>query len=167
MRFQSGIDYQNGGVSAAAVYCSDGRFSAQCEDFLFHGLGIEHCDLIVIPGGPARLAGYAEPSFDEHAILDELTFLVQAHGLTRVILIQHEDCGHYQHKLGVSRDDLRPLQDTDAMAAAQAVRDATGLKRIECYCAVVVDGKVHFEPIDMDHGAGDSGGVDAVDEPGA
>ena len=150
MPFESGIPYQNGGVSTAAVYCSDGRFSAQCEDFLFHGLEIEHCDLIVVPGGPARLAGYDEPGFDDHAILDELAFLIESHQLQRVILIQHDDCGHYQLRLGVSGEDLRPLQNLDAVRAAQAIHDATGLERIECYCAVVSEGAVQFEPIGLE-----------------
>lgn len=147
MDYHSPVTYQNSGVRAAAVYCSDGRFEAQCEDFLRNGLGIDRCDLVVLPGGPARLAGYDDPAFSENAVLDELAFLVQAHELERVILIQHDDCGFYQHKLGISADELRPLQDTDVARAAEAVRQATGLATIECYCAVVTEVGIRFEPV--------------------
>ncbi len=145
--FQSSIRYQDHGVRVAAVYCSDGRFEAQCADFLRHGLGIDRCDLIVVPGGPARLAGYDDPAFADNAVLDELTFLVQAHQLERVILIQHDDCGFYQHKLGIKTHELRPLQDADVIRAAEAVKKATGLDNIDCYCAVVTSQGISFEPV--------------------
>ena len=61
MDYRSSVMYQDGGVRAAAVYCSDGRFGAQCEDFLRNGLEIDRFDLVVLPGGPARLAGYEDP----------------------------------------------------------------------------------------------------------
>lgn len=147
MDFTSSVTYQNSGVRAAAVYCSDGRFEAQCADFLRNGLGIDRCDLVVLPGGPARLAGYEDPAFEDNAILDELAFLVEAHALERVILIQHDDCGFYQHMLGISADELRPLQNADVTRAAEAVRHATGLEAIECYCAVVTEDGIRFEPI--------------------
>ena len=147
MNYQSPVEYKNSGVRAAAVYCSDGRFAAQCEDFLRNGLGIDRCDLIVLPGGPARLAGYDDPAFEKNAVLDELAFLVEAHALERIILIQHDDCGFYQHQLGISADELRPLQNTDVARAAEAVSETTGLTNVECYCAVVTDTGISFEPM--------------------
>jgi carbonic anhydrase-like protein len=148
--YHSTVAYKNDGVRTAAMYCSDGRFGAQCEDFLRNGLGVDHFDLVVLPGGPARLAGYEDPAFADNAVLDELAFLVEAHSLERVILIQHDDCGFYQHKLGISADKLRPLQDTDVARAVDAVRQATGLARIECYQAVHDDDGVRFEPVSPD-----------------
>lgn len=147
MDYESPVKYQRSGVRAAAVFCSDGRFATQCEDFLRNGLGIDRSDLVVLPGGPARLAGYEDPAFEENAVLDELAFLIEAHELERVILIQHEDCGFYQHKLGISAEELRPLQNNDVLLAADAVQKATGLANIECYCAVVRGEGVCFEPV--------------------
>jgi len=148
MTYRSNIPYKTSGIQALAVYCSDGRFEAQCEDFVRKGLGIERFDLIVLPGGPARLVGPEDSAPGQQTAIEELSFLVKAHNLQRVVLIQHDDCGYYQHVLGISGDDLRPLQQADAAKAIEAVHQATGLEQVECYLAVADDDDgVSFEPI--------------------
>ncbi len=150
MDYTSPVEYNQERIHAAAVYCSDGRVGEHFDDFLHNGLGLPRYDRVALPGGPARLAGYADASIEERAVIEELKFLADAHGLTRIVLIQHEGCAFYQHRLGVDGEDLRLLQDADLVKAADAIRDATGLGQIEGYYAMRSAGGMRFLPVPLD-----------------
>ena len=79
-------------MHAAAVYCSDGRIGEHFDDFLQNGLGLPRYDRVALPGGPACLAGYDEAKVEQVGIVDELKFLIDAHKLLRIVLIQHDHC---------------------------------------------------------------------------
>ncbi len=55
--FESGVAYEER-FDALVVYCSDGRFVTQCDDFLENSLGLTNCDRVVIPGGAGTLIGH-------------------------------------------------------------------------------------------------------------
>ena len=147
MDYTSPVEYNEERIHAAAVYCSDGRVGEHFDDFLKNGLGLPRYDRVALPGGPARLAGYPDDASHQQAVMDELCFLAEAHGLTRVVLIQHENCAFYHHRLGVQGKDLRPLQDTDLSKAAHAIRDATGIKHIQGYYALRSTDGMLFKPV--------------------
>ncbi len=99
--YVSGLPYHTKRMHAAAVYCSDGRVCEQYDDFLQNGLHLPRYDRVALPGGPACLAGHSQARIEEAGLLDELKFLVDAHGLEKVVLIQHEDCAFYRVSLEV------------------------------------------------------------------
>lgn len=79
------------------VHCSDHRFQAGLYEFLNLKLNLnENYDLLVLPGGPQclTLVEYL-PKFS-WAGWKWFRFLVDAHHLKRLILIQHQDCGWYK-----------------------------------------------------------------------
>ncbi len=79
------------------VHCSDHRFQAAFHEFLNQKLNLgENYDLLVLPGGPQclTLVEYL-PKFS-WAGWKWLRFLVDSHGLKRLILIQHQDCAWYK-----------------------------------------------------------------------
>lgn len=79
------------------VHCSDHRFQAGFYEFLNLKLNLdENYDLLVLPGGPQclTLVEYL-PKFS-WAGWKWLRFLIDAHGLKRLILVQHQDCGWYK-----------------------------------------------------------------------
>jgi hypothetical protein len=49
-------------IAAAAVYCSDGRFGEQMDEFLHTALRLPRYDRVAIPGGAACLAGHVKGS---------------------------------------------------------------------------------------------------------
>ena len=51
---QTPFDHQR--IGAAAVYCSDGRYGEQMDEFLHQGLGLPRYDRVAVPGGAACLA---------------------------------------------------------------------------------------------------------------
>jgi hypothetical protein len=79
------------------VHCSDHRFQGGFYEFLNLKLNLnENYDLLVLPGGPQclTLVEYL-PKFS-WAGWKWFRFLVEAHDLKRLLLIQHQDCGWYK-----------------------------------------------------------------------
>ncbi len=147
MAYHSPLPYEEARIHAAAIYCSDGRVGEHFDDFLMNGLNLPRYDRLALPGGPASLAGYGDSTIESQAVMDELAFLVEAHGLNRVILIQHEGCAFYRMRLGLDGDDLRLVQDDDLSRAARVIHEHTGLDNIEGYFASRKEGGIHFRRV--------------------
>lgn len=145
--FRSLLRYDPQRMHVAAVYCSDGRVGEHFDDFLQNGLRLPRYDRVALPGGPACLAGYDEAKVEQVGIVDELKFLVEAHGLTRVVLIQHEACAFYTARLKVSERQLEHLQRADLVRAAYFIRHVIALDRIDAYFARRADEAIVFEPV--------------------
>ncbi len=148
MCFQSRVAFTSERIHAAAVYCSDGRFGEAFDDFLTNGLSLPRVDRLAMPGGPACLAGYRQARLREDGVLGELKFLVEAHELDKVVLIQHQGCAFYGAFLEVPDERLAALQRADLVRAAHFVKQQTpDSTKVEGYFAAVEDGKVRFEPV--------------------
>jgi hypothetical protein len=148
--FRSALTYVSERMHVAAVYCSDGRIGEHFDDFLQNGLGLPRYDRVALPGGPACLAGYAEARVAQDGAVDELRFLITAHELTRVVLIQHEGCAFYQQRLAVPAVHMEKLQRADLVRAAYFIRHTTSLERIDAYFARKADGAILFEPVALE-----------------
>lgn len=144
--YASPVPFVDDRIHAAAVYCSDGRMGAAFNEFCTNGLELPRFDRVVLPGGPACLAGHEQAVLEEQAVLDELTFLVEAHELDRVVLIQHAGCAFYGARLGVGPDDLADRQREDLIKAAAAVRKAMPDVRVEGWMLVIKGEQISFEP---------------------
>lgn len=147
MAYNSPIPYEEARIHAAAVYCSDGRVGEHFDDFLQNGLSLPRYDRLALPGGPASLAGYSDSTIEAQAVMDELKFLVEAHGLKRVVLIQHEGCAFYRLRLGLTSEQIVSYQDDDLSRAAQVIHEHTGLDTIEGYFAARANKGIHFRPV--------------------
>src|SRR5579863_7069485 len=103
-----------------AVFCSDGRWQAQIEEFVS-----KHCsqraDLYVVPGGPAGFNPWGSTLSEAKAAENAVRFLREHHQLESAWLIAHEGCAYYRNKYGpldarylVQRqfDDLDRARDT-------------------------------------------------------
>jgi hypothetical protein len=134
---------------AAAVFCSDGRFTHQVNDFLQHGLGLRGYDRLAIAGGPACFAGHAAAHRQEEAAVFHLQFLARLHQLERLILISHQDCGFYRNFLGIAPSELLPRKRADLGIAAQRVRQATPQLKVEGYLARLRNAEVWFEKVNV------------------
>ncbi len=148
--FRSLIRYDPQRTHAAAVYCSDGRVGEHFDDFLQNGLNLPRYDRVALPGGPAALAGYAEARLAQEGAVDELRFLIEAHGLTRVVLIQHEACAFYAARLQVSEKQIGHLQRADLVRAAYFIRHVTGLEQIDGYFAHRTSDAIEFEAVPLE-----------------
>lgn len=147
--FLSSVPFDPERIHAAAVYCSDGRFGEQVDDLLQNGLQLPRYDRLVLPGGGACLAGHFETHREEEAAMTELQFLVEAHGLGRVVLVAHEDCAYYTQHLQVSQLQLEAMQRKDLEKAVSRVRGLAHGLTVLAYFARKQGDRICFEPFQV------------------
>ena len=138
------LPFDSARVGAAAVYCSDGRYGEQMDQFLHEKLELPKYDRVAVPGGAGCLAGPA--TFERAALERQLRFLIEGHALTRVVLIAHFDCGFYKHRVR-----LRPGQTIARQQAIDLRKSADEIRlwypqvQVEAYYANPANGRVTFD----------------------
>jgi len=142
--YASTIPFNEERIHAAAVYCSDGRFGEQMDEFLQQGLGLPRYDRVAVPGGAACLAGHVTAYYEKNAVERQLQFLIQVHGLGKMVLIAHEGCAFYKDLWSGSRS-IEQLQAADLEKAAERVRLSHPKMEVEMYFARHREGRVVFE----------------------
>jgi len=147
--YQCASEYNHSRILAAAIYCSDGRVGDHFDDFLQNALGLPRHDRVALPGGPACLAGHPQAHLEEQGVVDELRFLVEVHGLKRVVLIAHEGCAFYSARLDLKDRRLELVQRADLVRSAAVVRRVTGIDAVEGYFARLVNGRITFERVEV------------------
>ena len=148
IRYTSPTAFDAERIGAAAVYCSDGRYGDQMDEFLHHALGLPRYDRVAAPGGPACIAGHASAIRDQGAMEKQLRFLITAHELNRVVFIAHQDCGFYK-QLKLWGKTTEEQQRVDMVKSAELVRGYAEGLTVEAYFARKVDGKVRFERVEV------------------
>lgn len=143
--FTSDLPYEGERIEAAAVYCSDGRYGEQFDDFLYGSLRLPRYDRLAVPGGAACLAGHFVAYREGDALASQLEFLVKVHHLQRVVLIAHQGCAFYTELLGMSAIDLVKKQHEDLAKAVERVHGLGPDLVVEAYFARLDDGSVSFD----------------------
>lgn len=146
--YDSSVPFDEERVGAAAVYCSDGRFGEQMDEFLHQNLGLPRYDRVAVPGGAACMAGHMMVYHEAQALERQLSFLITSHALTKVVLISHENCGFYKG-LWIGTTKLEQQQQMDLKKAADYIRSHHPKVDVQAYFAKRVDGKVRFEKWDV------------------
>lgn len=147
--FRSTIAYERARIHAAAIYCSDGRMGEQFDDFLQSGLKLPRYDRVALPGGPACLADHQQAHVQAQGVVDELKFLIEVHGLKRIVLLAHEGCAFYSARLGLKDRRLELSQQADLIRAAAFVRRITEIDAVEAYFARLSEDGVGFEAVEV------------------
>ena len=133
--FESSVEFDPHRIRAAAVYCSDGRFGEQFDDLLQNALQLPRYDRLAVPGGAACLARHFATYREEEGVFEQLRFLVDVHGLERVVLIAHEGCAFYSERLRISPLQLETQQRDDMRKAVQRVRTLSKTLTINAFFA--------------------------------
>ena len=149
LAYESNVPYEYARIHAAAIYCSDGRVGEHFDDFLQNGLKLPRYDRLALPGGPACLADHPQAHLQAQGVVDELKFLIEVHGLKRIVLIAHEGCAFYTTRLELKDRRLELLQGADLIRAAATVRRVTSIDAVEAYYAHHVRGAIGFESIEV------------------
>ena len=143
------MPYDRTRMHAAAIYCSDGRIGEHFDDFLQNGLKLPRYDRVALPGGPACLADHPQAHLQAQGVIEELKFLIDVHGLKRIVLITHEACAFYSTRLEVKERRLELLQQADLIRAAAFVRRVTGIEQVEAYFARHGRAGIEFEQVEV------------------
>ena len=152
LNFESSHPFDRARIGAAAIYCSDGRYGEQFDDFLHNALKLPRYDRLAVPGGPGCLAGHFAAYRDEDVLVGQIEFLIRAHDLGRLVLIAHEDCVFYLERLSVPPAEVTKRQRADlGKAAARLWRIRPSLS-VEAYLAWKRSGMVEFEPVAIESG---------------
>ena len=146
--FVSATPFEHQRIGAAAVYCSDGRYGEQMDEFRHQDLGLPRYDRVAVPGGGACLAGHVNAFREKDAVERQLTFLIREHALQRVVLIAHEGCAFYKDVWRAGKS-LEQLQSEDLKKAAEQIRLWNTKVMIEAYFARKMEGRVAFDKWDV------------------
>jgi hypothetical protein len=147
--YESKVPYEKARIRAAAIYCSDGRIGEHFDDFLQSGLGLPRYDRVALPGGPACLAGHPQAHLEEQGVVDELKFLVEVHGLKRIVLIAHESCAFYGTRLDLVGRRMELVQRADLVRAAAFVQRVTSIADVQAFFARHVEDRIRFEAVEV------------------
>ena len=142
--YVSTVPWDEQRVGAAAIYCSDGRFGEQMDEFLHNSLGLPRYDRVAVPGGAGCLAGHLMVYHEAQALDRQLSFLITSHALTRIVMIAHENCGFYK-SLWLTEGSIEKQQAVDMKKVADLLRQQHPKIGVEAYFARKVEGKVRFE----------------------
>src|SRR5262249_36884996 len=142
--YSSRIPFDDQRIHAAAIYCSDGRFGEQMDEFVQQHLGLPRYDRLAIPGGAACLAGHLSTHHERAALEKQLRFLVDVHKLDHLILIAHQDCAFYRD-IWLAGRTLAQQQEFDLKVAADFMRGWSSALQVETYFAKKVEGRIVFE----------------------
>jgi hypothetical protein len=146
--FVSSTPFETERVQAVAIYCSDGRYGDQIDEFLHRHLGLPNYDRVAIAGGPAWLSYRSSASLVQYGLVhDQLDFLVEAHRLRRAVLIAHYGCAYYLRRLAGDAESVLATQIQDLHDASETLKNWYRDLQIENYLARAMDGLVHFESI--------------------
>jgi len=126
-----------------AIYCSDGRYAEACDWFIEHRLGEPRFDQFAVPGGAAWLCLDYDRVWEYELARRYLQFLIRAHGIQRVILIAHKDCGFYRER-GVPPTKMYDMQIDDLRTAQRVLMDWFPHLRVECFFAQPIGDRVGF-----------------------
>jgi hypothetical protein len=142
----SSTPYDAERIYAAAMYCSDGRIGDQIDEFLHHGAGFPRYDRLVCPGGPVALSGRLLALWDARGVEEQVRFLVDVHDIRFVVLIAHEGCAYYSHRLGLPDDRVEREQRLDLEKASAAVLKLAPAVTVSRYFARRTGTAIGFEP---------------------
>lgn len=98
--FRSGKAYADKGSAVLVVSCSSNSFFPYLREFLEKELALAEgtYDLLLVPGGPQFLL--LTEYLPKFAWVGRkwITFLVERHGLSRIVVVSHDDCAWYQEE---------------------------------------------------------------------
>jgi Putative carbonic anhydrase len=135
-QFTSSLPWDGERIHAMALYCSDGRWGEAFDEFCQHHLGIPRYDRWAVPGGPAWLLPSGEQTGFLQAARLQVEFLVNVHGLERMVLITHYGCAYYGQRLSGSADETLAAQAADLRRAADELREWFPNMLVETYLAM-------------------------------
>jgi carbonic anhydrase len=138
-------------VSAVVVHCGDPRFQTAFRKFIRKVLRLREGEYfpLVNAGGPVTMLQFAQTDASFAATKQQLRFILSHfHGITKVVLIGHQDCGWYK----TFAKECHQYQEWEYLEDSQDNIQGTMERHveIECWFASLNGHKVTFtKPDDL------------------
>ena len=141
------------------VACADGRYQKPLDDFLRNHLGITDYDRVYVAGGPGALASSSLSYFRGDQFRQETAFLIEAHGIERIVLVFHGPlldggpqeavCADYARKMPyASPAEIHAQHEKDLQEVLRSIRKMNPALGIQIFRAEVRgDLRVQFTPL--------------------
>lgn len=137
------------------VACSDGRLQQAVDAFLRGTLGITDYDRLYLPGGPGALVDSSQEYLRKDLARRDLTFLLEAHQVKRVVLLFHgaahdgpeeAGCADYRRRMPfATRTQLARQMESDAGELLRSQLGNPGLEVLAFRLAVQADARIEFQ----------------------
>lgn len=144
--FRSGKPYVDKGSAVLVVSCSNNAFLPYLREFLEKELVLAEgtYDILLVPGGPQFLL--LTEYLPKFAWVGRkwITFLVERHGLNRIVVVSHDDCVWYQDerlipafvlKFGHDAMSLAERQKRDLVEVVSSLRELFPATSVEAWFA--------------------------------
>jgi len=129
---------QHNKCDVLVLMCIDFRFRENVQNSL-KKIGLKSYDLVVYPGASSSLSSEKHSAF--RPLLDAINISQNLHGIKKVVIVDHEDCGVYGGSSSFeSFDDEKTAHREKIALARKAIEAETGLP-VEGYLAKL-DGKL-------------------------
>ncbi|MGE5392532.1 MAG: carbonic anhydrase [Candidatus Saccharibacteria bacterium] len=124
-------------ADAVALSCMDFRFREAVQNFIQNELNIHAFDLKTDGGGVKKLV---EEGPVRDWILSNFEIAFSLHGVDKVILINHQDCGAYggSKAFGQSEEEFR-FHEEQLKQASSLVSARYPDKKVEAYLALLTE----------------------------
>jgi hypothetical protein len=138
---------QNRPSDTLIIHCVDHRFQQAFNRFIGDELKIAVFNPIIIAGGALAVSSDHFAKFGY--IWDQVDLFVKEKGITRIILINHEDCAWYKHEHpGLNPAELKELGRSDLSGAAANIRDKYPDVELMLFWAELSGDSIRFNQID-------------------
>lgn len=140
-----------GTPDALAIYCADPRFQMAFRQFLNKELNIQMPMIITVPGVSSHFGVRGMLPKNWHGLSESIATMAHVHPVSRVILINHDDCKGYAKIAGWLGGILNvsKMQRQHAKELAEYIRKQyLPNAQFEIYQAHIVDSnEVEFEKV--------------------
>lgn len=126
---------------ALVVYCSDPRFGPATTRFLAQDLALRKPFPIIVPGGIHDLVSPARAKSGRH-LAQQIEFVIRRSGVSRAVLVSHEDCLWYRHWNALVPTRVEDDQPRHLRVAADWLRKRFGLDVLAYMAERAEDGVV-------------------------
>jgi carbonic anhydrase len=137
----------NPSCSTLLIRCIDFRLDSAISDFLHANSLDDDADILSVAGSIQTLASNEEPG--RRFMEEQVDVSKRMHGIRRVILINHTDCGAYGGRAAFESDEEETRRHTADMSAVEIWLKETypGLIVEKQLARIEADGSVHIKHV--------------------
>lgn len=138
--------------STIIFHCIDFRFAADIKAYLEKENLLGDVDVVSIAGVVKNLVAPAKET-DAEFVMRQLDISKRLHGVCKVVLMNHTDCGAYGGRKAFESDDAEHAKHASDLAAARAMILAKypDLEVKNVLARIDADANITFEALEMAH----------------